>query len=524
MRPSLIRGPVLPENANAYRTGLAFGALTFAAMAILGLGSSVVLARIYGVAGIGGYALVLAATAAVGLLSTLREQEAMVRDIAVMRPGDPAITGRVAIVTALSVGAALVVALVVGALAAWALAGPLDQPQIVAPALVAVVAYALVDRLSWNLDFVFAAHRAGWELFVIRIGSALTLLTGAIGLGLTRGDLWGLVVATIASWAVGLALRLVLVRRYMPLRAGRAELRAGRAALPGYLRFGRRAGGGVLAGTAATEAPVWILAAVAPIAAVGAFSRVQQLVARLVDGLWRITEILYPTLVERRAAGDHEGAERAFGDTIRYAATGLLLMAAGVGGAAHGVMSVFGPGFDLAADALAIMMLGPFLLMLASVQGMLLFAADRPIVTTVGSVSGLALTLGLAVPLSLRFGVTGMAIAILAGQVVDAAVPMASARRLLRLGIRHFWPARQMVALAIAYAAGFAVARLVDASTPALSAVPVAIVAGMAAFAVVVIGLGGINERDRGRLAQIGRGLRRPGANRSVPLASGGER
>lgn len=496
-------------------------------MVVLGLGSSVVLARVYGIANIGAYALVLAVIAAVGFLSTLREQEAMVRDIAVMRPGDPAITGRVAVVTAFSVGLAVVMALAVSAGAAWALAGPLGHPETVAPAIVAALAFALIDRVSWNLDFVFAAHRAGWELFVIRVGSALALFVVAIGLGLAWGHFWGLVIATIASWVAGLGLRLLLVRRYMPLRAGAAELRAGRAALPGYLRFGARAGGGVLAGTAANEVPVWILAAVAPIGVVGAFSRVQQLVARLLDGLWRITEILYPTLVERRRAGDDEGAERAFFDTIRYAATGLLLVAAAVGGAAHGVMSVFGPGFDVAADALALMMLGPFLLMLASVQGMLLFAADRPIVTTVASVTALAVTLGLAIPLSQRLGVTGMAIAIVAGQLVDATVPMATARRQLRLGLRHFWPARQMAALGLAYGAGFAVAHWVDASTPALAVVPVALAAGMATFVAVVLGLRGINDRDRGRLALIATRLRPPSPARAAgsPISStGGER
>ena len=61
------------------------------------------------------------------------------------------------------------------------------------------------------------------------------------------------------------------------------------------------------------------------------------------------------------AEHDHDAFDRTLLDTARYAALALLLVGAAAGGAAEGVMHIFGPGFAAGSDALAILLVTPAL-------------------------------------------------------------------------------------------------------------------------------------------------------------------
>src|SRR5678816_2703245 len=66
--------------------GASFAAISFVASALLSTVSSVVTARLYGIEIIGQLALVIAPTAMLTLLSTVREQPGLVRRIAPLPP------------------------------------------------------------------------------------------------------------------------------------------------------------------------------------------------------------------------------------------------------------------------------------------------------------------------------------------------------------------------------------------------------------------------------------------------------
>lgn len=494
----------------SYTSGLFFGALSFGSMLVLGLGSSVALARVYGVEVIGEYAILLASMMAVNLLSTLREQEALIRDIARFDRRDPRITGRFAATLAFSIGLTVVAATAVGTVLWFVLpSAGIDRPSLVGPAIVIILGYTLIDKVAWNIDVVLAAFRAGRELFWARLLQALALLGIAVAIGVLEAPgVWGLVIATVVSWAAALVLRLVYLHRFVRLRVSSAEIRAGAAALPGYLRFGLRAGGGSFANTLADTAPVWILAPLAPVAVVGAWSRVELLTARLIDGLWRVSEMLFPTLVERREDGDIDGYERVLIDTVRYVVAGTLLVAATLGGAAQGVMDVFGPGFGVAAGALAVIMLAAPLQGVSVVQQLTLYSVDRPLATTVAAAVRMVLTVGLGVVLVIWLGVVGVALAVVAALAVATIVQGREIRRELSTSFMRYWPTRALLATTVAYGAGFAAARFVDQALAGHLATLVALIAGAAAFLAVFLMSGGVLPRDRDRIGRAVSGLR----------------
>lgn len=488
----------------SYTSGLFFGALSFASMLVLGLGSSIVLARVYGVEIIGEYAILLGAMMVVNLLSTLREQEAMIRDIARFDRRDPAITGRFYATLAFSVSMTIVAAALVS-VAVWFLlpSGAIDRPGLVWPAIAMVLGYAFLDKIGWNLDILMSAFRAGPELLWSRLVQAITLIAVAIPLGMmVERSIWGLLIATVLAWALALAVRVYYVRRFLKLWVSRAELREGAEALPGYLRFGVKAGGGSFATTLSDTAPVWILAPLAPIAVVGAWSRVELLTARLVDGLWRVSEMLFPTLVERREGGDTEGYERVLVDTVRYVVAGTLLVAATIGGASNGVMAVFGPGFDVAAGALAVMMLAGPLQGISAVQQLTLYSVDRPLATTVAAFVRMGLIIGLGIVFVLAWGVIGIAIAVVVSLAVGTLIQGRQIAPELSGPITRFWPRRSLIATLLAYGAAFATAFLIDRWSDNHWITLAALIVGTVVFLAVFVAAGAALPRDRERIVR----------------------
>ncbi len=498
-RRLLIRG--LVASRSTYSEGLAYGVLSFGCLAVLSTVGSIAVARIYGIETLGRYALIAAAVNATLFLSTAQERPGFVRAIAVLEPRAPAVTGLFVAVLAFSASLTIVVGLLTTVAVYFLFTGPMHHPEIFVPAMVNIASYVLLENTSGNVDGLLSAFRAGRALFGVRVLQALTLLSISIVLGLTLHDVWGLVLASVGSSATALVHRLIIVRPYMRWRVSRHELASGRSHLGDIIRFGLKIVPGSLCDGVSAESGTWILGLVAPLAVVGAYSRAWMIVRQFLAFNFRITEMLFPTLVERTARDDRLGFDRALLDTLRYGAIGTLLLAAVGGAAAPGIMALFGPGFGLAAGALAILLLAPGLMILASSQRHALYALGRPLLSTASASIRMFVTLGAGIVLALALGPTGAAAALVLGLVADLAFCSAIVRRFLVTPVRRLWPARQLAGAIIAYLLAFAGGRGVYDAIGHLSGLVLSLAAAAAIYISVFLAVGGLAPNDRRRLS-----------------------
>lgn len=500
----------------SFREGFGFGVVSFSVGAIIGLISTVAIARLYGITVIGEYALATAPTGIVWFLSTVRERPALVRAIAPLAPRDPRITGLFLAVFSFSVALTLLASSLAAVAIYFVFTGPLDQPQLVAPALAQLASYLALVNSCWMLDSVLSTFRAGKELFWIRLWQAVSFLALATGLSLLAESVWCLIAALAASWGLALIHRVLSVRKWMRFRVPRSEIRSGFGALPEIIRFGLKVTPGGMAQGLSGEAGTWILGFTSSIATVGAWNRTWTLGKRMLDMNYRMSEMLLPTLVERRQTGDRRGFDRALLDSMRYAATGLLLPAAAVGGAADSVMSLFGPGFGQASDALIAVMLVVPLTAVIVLQTQALLAANRPWLSSHLAIARLIVTVAASIPLGLWVGVTGAALGILAGCVTQIIAQSFAIRLDLSQPVRDVWPARSLAILGLAYSGGFAAARVVDLAIPGLFAVLPALAAGGIVYVAIVVAGGGVLPRDSVRFRAV---LRRVSSRLRTPEA-----
>ena len=120
----------------------------------LALLSGIVTARLYGIRVIGEFALAYAPTGAVWYLSTVREQPALVKALAPLRPRDPLVTGLFTAVFAFST-ALTAFAAAAAALVAWLIFhGPIYHPHLFAPAVLSLAGCLLFANPGWNVDTV----------------------------------------------------------------------------------------------------------------------------------------------------------------------------------------------------------------------------------------------------------------------------------------------------------------------------------------------------------------------------------
>jgi O-antigen/teichoic acid export membrane protein len=488
-----------------FRRGFAFAGLTFFATSALSLASGIVTARMYGVTVIGEVALVYAPTGAVWFLSSIREQPALIRALAPLEPRAPRVTGLFAAVFAFSSALTIVVSLVAGAVAVVALSSSslLDRPSLVAPMAVTLAAYVILENPSWNLDTIFAAFRAGTDIFWVRFDQGAVYLVAAVAIGLRWPTVWGLTVALLFSWFTALVHRIWVVRGWMRFRVPRTDIRDGFAMLPSMLRFGMKMTPGFLAYGASFESGTWILGSIGSIQAVGAWNRSWMLSKRLLDVNGRITDMLFPTLVERRTSGDASGYDRALIDSMRYLAIAMCLPAAAAGGASRGVMAIFGPGFAIGSSALAVLLLVPVLSSLSSLQTQAFLAEDRPLATTYFEVGRTILTVAAGIALAEWKGLVGMACAVVIGCAVQLALQTRSLERHLDGGLQVAWPVRNMLALPLAYAAGFGASWGVFTAIGGYAGTFAGLVAGSLTYVALFALLGGVLPRDRERIAQV---------------------
>lgn len=497
-----------PVDRASVKEGFGFAAASFGVNALVGLMSSVLTARLYGINSIGEYALVIAPWLTLVQFSSLGEQIAFVRRIALFPRHDPRIPGQFLALLVFSVGLTAAVAVVIGGLSVAALRGPIDQPDLVLPAMVVLVGYIVFENTSWNLDALFSAFRAGRELFWSRLTQMVGFLVLAAALRPLFPSVWGLAFATVGSFVAALVVRLVLIHRFTRVLAGPRAVRDGMRTMPEILLFSLRLVPSRFVSGLIGQAGPWVIGAFGTVAGLGAYSRAANIAVRLNDAGYRISEILFPALVERHAQGDHEGFDRALGTAMRVTAGALLLIAAAGGGAAEGVMDVFGEGFRRGALPLALLLMSGALSVSASVQGNVLVAIGRPGMVTWISLVRAVFALGAMVPAAQRWGASGVAGSMLLGTSTLFLTQTIVVRRLLGrwgLGSRA---ARTVAGLLVAYAGAFALARVVDQALDGLLGTAVAGMCGAAAYALLALASGALHPDDRERLAGMAERVR----------------
>ena len=468
------------------RRGLSVAAGSFFFSVFVGLGSSVATSRLYGIDIIGEYALVCAPYLIVSQLSSVNEQVAFVREAASLPRRDIRLSAlfraMVGFSTLLTAGVSLL-GMVIGALL---LRGPIGRPDLVLPAGVVLGAYVLFDNMSWNIDSLLSAFRSAGTLFVARASQVLVFLGFAVTFAWWLDSVWGLVWATVLSFVVPLAVRLAVLSRYVDLRVSAAARRNARGELPAMLRFGLVLLPSHLANGITQQAGTWVVGAVGSVATTGAYSRALGLASKLSEAGYRICEILMPGIVEQRSRGDHTGAVDLLRRTVLMTLVGLTAVVAPAGGAAPGVLRVFGPGFDRGATVLALLLVAYALAVINSVQFQGYLADGLP-----GKVTRLTLLRALAVvalmwPLAVHFGAAGVAAAYVAGQVLGFLLIDRSMAIHEGTG-RTFLGLRAVVGVTAAYAAGFISARAVVTASPGMPMTAVALVAGTAAALSVLV-------------------------------------
>lgn len=224
----------------SYREGISFGAASFIASAVLGLLSTVAIARAYGVKAIGDFALCMAPVNAAWFLSTVKERPGFIRELAFLKPRAPRVTALFLAVFAFSFSLTLVVAGLGIVATYFVFNGPIGQPELFVPAVVNMLGYLFITNTCFNFDTLFSGFRAGRHLFQLRQHQALMFLALGVAFGLAGYKVWGLIAATIISWSTVLIHRLIIAPQYLRARISRAELRDGFRTLPDILRFGLR--------------------------------------------------------------------------------------------------------------------------------------------------------------------------------------------------------------------------------------------------------------------------------------------
>jgi O-antigen/teichoic acid export membrane protein len=186
----------------------------------------------------------------------------------------------------------------------------------------------------------------------------------------------------------------------------------------------------------------------------------------------------------------------------------MLLLAAAIGGAAHSVLGLFGPGFGRATPALALLAIYPALASVSVTQTQALWAVNRPGLTSIIAMVRLVVTVALLVALTPVMEISGPALALLASYLVVIVFSGLALRHHLTRPLRATWPRRERLALVVAYAAGFAAAHTVERALPSTVALPLCLLAGGLAYAVALLLCGGLNQRDRTRLSELSAWLR----------------
>lgn len=132
-----------PSKRGSLSAGLSFSAASFVGTTTVALFTSIFIARLYGIRVVGAFALVMAPVAAVTLLSTVREQPALQREVAILPPRHPRVTGLFLAVLGFSSGLTFVIAAIAIIAVYVVFHGPVHHPALFMPAVASLAGYAL---------------------------------------------------------------------------------------------------------------------------------------------------------------------------------------------------------------------------------------------------------------------------------------------------------------------------------------------------------------------------------------------
>lgn len=490
--------------------GLGFAGLSFATNLVLALASAVVAARLYGVEVIGVYALAIAPWQLLASLSTLSEQVALIRRLAVLPPRSRRGTGATFAVLTMSSALTAALAVPVLLLSGVALNGPIGQPGSLGPAVAIVIGYVVFENVSWNLESVLSAYSRGRHLFWCRFTTTASFLTLVVVFRGVTDSVWGLIAANLGSFALGAAARIICVSDLLVLRPGLQAYKQGLAELPDIVRFGLRLVPSQFSIGIAMQAPLWILAGHLSIRDVGAFSRATSMAVRLNEAGYRVNEMLYPDLVRRLHAGDREGFAHALRRTLGLSLLALIGAAAILAGASVSVMDVFGDGFGSAAGALIFLSIVHVCFVASSILAAAYNAHGRPLLNSLVSPVRLVVGLGLTAVLAPRHGMTAAAAGLAAGYGLEVLVRVVLFARMAGVdGILHALLVH-LLKIATTFGVVFLAARLVDELvTSSLIALPLSGLAGVAIFAAMLATTDLLEDDDRAAIARRAGLLRR---------------
>ena len=414
--------------------GLRYSAYDTVTSLVLGLASAIITARVFGAEVIGAFALAALLTGSLHLVSNLREQGGLVRELTRHRRDAPEPPALLWVTLALSVTITIVVLAPFAVASVWLLRDVFDRPELVLPFAVLAAGYLLLDNTSFNFDAPLVAYRDGRSLWFARMAMSVTMIAGALACAAFGEErIGGLVACTLASSAAGLVVRTAAVQRLTGLRTGRRELAWARGQLRKIVSFGVRAAPVNFTEAAIGYADTAILGANASLTAIGAYNRAYGLYQRAASLPVSLSRLYFPTMSALHHRGDRAAMARVHRVSTRYLALLLAPAATWLAASAPAVLAIFGPGFDAAATALAILAGVVVLDCWSRPAGGVLWAADRPgIVSWVyGGVA--ALNTGLCLLLIPPHGLTGAALANLGGWLLSAAVlPLLAAGELGR--------------------------------------------------------------------------------------------
>jgi O-antigen/teichoic acid export membrane protein len=515
-------------NAQSGRSGGGFGVAgaSFAVNVVVVTVGAVLVSRRYGVTTIGEQALASIPYLVTMRFSSMSEQTALARLISVAPRRDRDAGGLVLVVFAFSFLLTVVAAAIVFFLLTVVLGGTLTENDLVAPALVLLIGYVLMENTSWGMDTVIAATGGHRALFVVRLITAVSFIVAALAYARVLPDVWGLVWATVTSFGVGLVARAALIPRYCALRPGVAALRSGVRRLPVVLRFGIATLPGSVTSGIASQVAVWVIGATQPVAAVGAYSRASSIAVKLGDAGFRITEVLLPRLVRAHRDGPLGVgvANELVLRTTRRTAVGLGLVVGVVGGAADGVLGLFGEGFAAADTVLICLLVGNAAWVLSMIWSQPFYAANRPsLASRIAVARSSAIILGVAVAGNLG-SITAIAVVWATVHVVEVVVKMQIARTTVLAGTRRPAMWSPIVRLGTSTALAAAVARLADVSlrpTGGLEEIiglAGALTVGAIAYTCAVVATGALSRSDVRRLLDLRHSRRATG-----PIAADGE-
>jgi O-antigen/teichoic acid export membrane protein len=505
-------GPVSDGRASV-KEGFAFASASFVVNAVVGMLSALLTARVYGVEVIGQYALVTAPWLMLIQFSSVSEQVALTRRVALLPARHPMVAGLFVPVLGFSSILTIVAGIPVMLFSAAALHGPIDQPTLVVPALVVIAGYAVVDNTSWNIDALLSAFRAGRELFYARLSFVASFLAFCLLFAQIDKTVWSMTEATVAAFVFSLAVRLVLIRRFTRIVPDRESFRAGMAELPAMLRFSLRLVGGRIAFGINSQADTWILGSVTSVATVGAYNRAYGIAVRLSDAGYRVNEILFPSLVQHSEKGDSDSYERLLVNTLRLTALPIALVVGAAGGATFGFLELFGPGFEAGAGALTFLLLATGLTVIGAIFGQALIAVGRPHWSTSLAVLRLVVSVPLMWVLAHEWGATGVGGAVLAGAIAVLLAGTWMLRRVILSPAATRSLARTAGVAILVYGAAFGTSRLLDLALEGpVGAVAAMVAGGIVGLPVLALLPGGLDASERAAM------LRRRSWRQATPV------